>query len=79
MRSHEEDVAEEIIEAFLRALWSFRLELTLVAVGAGLWLLITHSIGETEAWIAEAVAAAVALAVPSFRRFIGRRLRHSRV
>ena len=57
MRSHEEDVAEEIIEAFLRALWSFRLELTFVAIGAGLWLLIRHSIGDTEAWIADAVAA----------------------
>jgi DNA segregation ATPase FtsK/SpoIIIE-like protein len=79
MRSHEEDVAEEIIEAFLRALWSFRLELTLVAIGAVLWLLIARSIGEAEAWVIEGVAVAVVLAVPSLRRFMGRRLRHSRV
>jgi len=79
MHSHEKDVAEEIIEAFLRALWSFRLELILVAMGAALWLLARDSIGETEAWVVEAVAVAMVLAVPPIRRFIGRGLRHSRV
>jgi hypothetical protein len=79
MRSHEEDVAEEIIEAFLRVLWAFRVELTLTLIGAALWMATWHSLGKTEAWIAEAVAFALVLAVPSTRRFVRRLLRHSRV
>lgn len=79
MRSHEEDVAEEIIGAFLRALWAFRLELALVLVGAGMWLVIRHSYGETEAWMAESVAVAMVLALSPIRRFVGSLLRHARV
>jgi hypothetical protein len=79
VRSHEEDVAEEIIEAFLRALWAFRLELALALVGAALWLVTWHYHSETEAWIAEVVAVILVLAVPPIRRLVGRLLRHSRV
>ncbi len=39
MRSHEEDVAEAVIEAILRTLWAFRVELTLVAIYGALDLL----------------------------------------
>src|SRR5690554_6231892 len=79
MRSREEDVAEEIIEAFLRALWAFRLELALALVGAALWLVTWHRHGDSEAWIAEVVVVALVLAVPPMRRLVGRLLRHSRV
>jgi DNA segregation ATPase FtsK/SpoIIIE-like protein len=79
VRSHQEDVAEEIIEAFLRGLWAFRLELTLTLLSGGLWFVTRHSLGEAEAWIAEAVALALVLAVPSTRRLVARLLRHSRV
>ncbi|MEZ5175155.1 MAG: FtsK/SpoIIIE domain-containing protein [Acidimicrobiia bacterium] len=79
MRSQEEDVAEEIIEAFLRALWAFRVELGLALIGAALWLVTRHYNGETEAWIADAVAVTLVLAVPPIRRHVRRLLRHARV
>lgn len=79
MRSHEEDVAEEIIEAILRTLWTFRLELALAGVGGTLWLLAAHTLSWTGAWLAEAAVLALLLTVSSIRRFLGRRLRHARV
>lgn len=72
-------MAEEIIEALLRVLWAFRLELGLALVGTALWLVTRHRHGETEAWIAEAVVLALVLGVPPLRRLVGRLLRHARV
>lgn len=46
MRSHEEDVAEAIIEAILRALWAFRLELTLAGTYGTLGLVANHLLSE---------------------------------
>ena len=37
MSSPKEDVAGEILEAVIRAVWAFRLELTLLAGGGMLW------------------------------------------
>ncbi len=79
MRSHEEDVAEVIIEAILRALWAFRLELTLVGVLGGLGFAGFQHLGEHGAWLAPAGVVALVLAVPPLRRMVGRRLRHARV
>lgn len=79
MHSREEDVAEVIIEAILRALWAFRLELTLLTVLGGLGFAASQRLGEHGAWLAPAGAVAVVLAIPPLRRTIGRRLRHARV
>ncbi|HDH26418.1 MAG TPA: hypothetical protein ENH00_09530, partial [Actinobacteria bacterium] len=79
MRSHEEDVAEAIIEAVFRSLWAFRVELILVGTFGGLGLLANHLLGTQGAWLAPAVVVALVLAVPPLRRFIGRRLRHARL
>jgi DNA segregation ATPase FtsK/SpoIIIE-like protein len=79
VHSHEEDVAGEIIEAFLRVLWTFRLELTLTLIGVALWVVTRYRLGESEAWVAEAGALAMVLAVPPIRRLVRRLLRHSRV
>ena len=52
MRSHEEDVAEAIIEAVFRSLWAFRVELILVGTFGGLGLLANHLLGAQGAWLA---------------------------
>jgi len=79
MRSHEEDVAEAIIEAILRALWAFRLELTLAGTYGSLGLMANHLLGERGAWMVQAAVVALVLLVPPIRRLVGRRLRHARV
>ncbi len=79
MRSHEEDVAEVIIEAILRALWAFRLELGLVGVLGGLGFAATQHFGPHGAWLAPAGVVVLVLAMPPLRRTVGRRLRHARV
>jgi len=79
MHSREEDVAEVIIEAILRGLWAFRMELTLLAALGGLGLAAFQHLGERGAWLAPAAAVAVVLVISPLRRMIGRRLRHARV
>lgn len=79
MRSQEDDIAEAIIEALLRSLWAFRLELALVLAGAALWTLIWHSHSALEAGIGVVLAMAVVLVLPLTRRVLARLLRHSRV
>ncbi len=79
MRSHEEDVAEAIIEAVIRSLWGFRLELTLVGVYGTLGFVANHFLDQGHTWLVQAIVAAVVLAVPPIRRFMGRRLRHARL
>ncbi len=79
MRSQEDDVAEAIIEALLRSLWAFRLEMALALAGAALWTVIWHSHGASEAGIGVVLAMAVVLVLPLTRRVLARLLRHSRV
>lgn len=79
MRSHEEDVAEAIIEAILRLLWAFRFELTLATAFGSLGLLANHLLGRQGAWLAPAVVVALMIAIPPLRKFIGRRFRHARL
>ena len=79
MRSHEEDVAEAVIEAILRTLWAFRVELTLVAVYGALDLWASRVLGRGSAWIAQAGLFVLVLAVPPIRRWVGRLLRHARL
>ena len=79
MRSQEDDIAEAIIEALLRSLWGFRLEITLALVGAAMWTAIWHSHGAIEAGIGLGLAMAVVLVLPLTRRVLARLLRHSRV
>lgn len=77
MRSYEEDVAEVIIEAIARAVWGFRVEITLVGTCGALGLLARRLPGRGSVWLAEVVLVSFVLAVPPLRRFIGRRLRHA--
>jgi hypothetical protein len=77
MRSYEEDGAEAIIEAIARALWGFRVEITLVGICGALGLLTRRLSGRGSAWLAEIALVSFVLAVPPLRRFIGRRLRHA--
>src|SRR5665811_1678062 len=79
MRSHEEDAAEAIIEAILRVVWAFRVELVLAGTLGTLWILASHRLGESSAWLAQMVVIALVLAIAPVRRFVGRRLRHARV
>lgn len=79
MRSHEEDVAETIVEAILRALWAFRLELALASAYGTLGLLANHLLDDEGVWLAQAAVVALVLAIAPFRRFVGSRLRHARV
>lgn len=79
MRSHEEDVAEAIIEAIVRSLWGFRLELTLLGAYGTLGLVDNHILDQGHTWLVQAIAVGLALAVPPLRRFMGRRLRHARL
>lgn len=79
MRSHEEDVAEAIIEAILRSLWGFRLELTLVGAYGSLGLVAHYLLDNGNTWLVQVVVVALVLAVPPLRRFMGRRLRHARL
>ena len=79
MRSHEEDVAEATVEAILRALWAFRLELALASAYGTLGILANHLLDDEGAWLAQAAVVALVLAIAPFRRFVGRRLRHARV
>ena len=79
MSSHEEDVAEAIIEAILRSLWAFRLELTLAGACGSFGFLAHYRLGERAAWLVLATVVALVMVVPALRRFIGRRLRHARL
>lgn len=79
MRSHEEDAAGAIIEAILRSLWAFRVDLTLAGAYGSLGLLTNHLLGERGAWLAQATVVALVLVVPPLRRILGRRLRHARL
>lgn len=79
MRSHEEEVAEEIIEAVLHSLWGFRLELTIAGVLCALGPAADQLIEPGAGWWAQATVVALVLAVPPLRRCVGRRLRHARL
>ena len=79
MRSHEEDVAEAIIEAILRVVWAFRVELVLASTLGTLWILASYRLGDSSAWLAQMVVIALVLVIAPVRRFVGRRLRHARV
>jgi hypothetical protein len=79
MRSHEEDVAEAIIEAIVRSLWAFRVELIFIGTFGGLGLLANYRLGAPRAWLTQAVVGALVLAIPPLRKRIGRRLRHARL
>ncbi|MBT8165014.1 MAG: hypothetical protein KJP22_12770 [Acidimicrobiia bacterium] len=78
MDSQAEDVTEAIIEAVLRALWAFRVELVIAGACGTLWV-ASSRFGEAGASAVVAGVIAIVLAVGPVRRFMGRRLRHARV
>lgn len=79
MRSQEDQIVDAVIEALLRSLWGFRLEMALALAGAAMWTLIWHSHGAIEAGIGVVLAMAVVLVLPPTRHALARLLRHSRV
>jgi hypothetical protein len=79
MRSHEDDVAEAIIEAILRSLWAYRVELTLASAYGSLGFLANYHLGQRTALLVQAIVVSLVLSVPPLRKFVGRRLRHARL
>lgn len=79
MRSQEDQIVDAVIEALLRSLWGFRLEMALALAGAAMWTLIWHGHGAIEAGIGVLLAMAVVLVLPPTRHALARLLRHSRV
>ena len=63
MRSHEEDVAELIIEAAARGVRAFRIEIVGVGLLAALWVVTDRAHGSMAAWSAIAIVIAVVVAV----------------
>ena len=79
MRSPEEDVAEAIIEAVLRSLWGFRVELVFAGASGMLWFVASQRVGAVGAWLALSMLVLLVLAIGPLRRLVGRLLRHARV
>jgi len=79
VRSHEEDVAEVIIEAAARDVWAFRIEIVSVGLLAALWVVTDRARGSMAAWSAIAIVIAVVVAVGPIRRRTARVFRHARV
>lgn len=79
MRSEEQDVGEAIIEAVIRAVWAFRLELLLVGTAGILWYLGHHLAGPIAASVALASAVVLMLGVAPVRRLLWRLIRHARL
>ncbi len=69
MRSPEEDVAEVIIEAVLRSLWSFRVELVFAGASGTLWFVASQRVGEVGAWLALSMLVLLVLAIGPLRSY----------
>ena len=79
MSNPQDDVAGEILEAVIRAVWAFRVELVLLAGAGMLWYLGHHLAGPIAASAALAAVVALVLVVGPTRRPIGRLFRHARL
>ncbi len=79
MSSPKEDVAGEILEAVIRAVWAFRLELTLLAGGGILWYFGHQLAGPIAASAALATVVALVLVIGPIRQLVGRLFRHARL
>ncbi len=79
MPDPKEDMAEVVIEAILRVIWDFRIELVFAGTLGTFVYLANHVFGEGGAWLAQAVLVSLVLAIGPVRRFVGRRIRHARV
>ncbi len=79
MSNPQDVVAGEILEAVIRAVWAFRVELVLLAGAAMLWYLGHHLAGPIAASAALAAVVALVLVVGPMRRPIGRLFRHARL
>ncbi len=79
MPNPKEDTAEVIIEAILRVIWDFRVELVFAGTFGTFVYLASHVLGEGPAWLAQAVVISLVLSIGPVRRSVGRRLRHARV
>ena len=70
-RSREEEAVEAIIDAVLRALWSFRVEIVLVSIAAGIWYLAYGAVGAIGACLVVAILAANPPLWRIVRRLVG--------